>query len=114
MYKTKINSTVNWWGYGVPSLSNITVYGLDFPIKTVTLNGKLCKPGYCEWLYDPRLYILRVFNMNLSLDKTFELEWTYKHNYVKPMVPRSGGALALINDTVVVCKNKDCSEYEER
>ncbi|XP_050352024.1 uncharacterized protein LOC126774502 [Nymphalis io] len=36
----ELNSTVQWWGYGVPSVDSIIVLGQAKPIKSVTINNE--------------------------------------------------------------------------
>ncbi|XP_049874699.1 uncharacterized protein LOC126372833 [Pectinophora gossypiella] len=35
----ELKSKVVWWGYGVPSINNITVLAQNFPVKAATVNG---------------------------------------------------------------------------
>ncbi|KAG7296287.1 hypothetical protein JYU34_021411 [Plutella xylostella] len=111
---TSVNSAVQWWGYGVPTVNNITIYSIEYPVKTVELNDQPCKKPLCEFAYDAKEYILRVYNMNLSLDKPFSLTWTNKNSYPKLIVPNGGGHLALVNETVVDCRYADCTEIKKR
>lgn len=111
---TSVNSAVQWWGYGVPTVNNITIYSIEHPVKTVELNDQPCKKPLCEFSYDAKEYILRVYNMNLSLDKPFSLTWTNKNSYPKLMVPNGGSHLALVNETVVDCRYADCTEIKKR
>nr|XP_034831483.1 lysosomal alpha-glucosidase-like [Maniola hyperantus] len=43
----QLTSIIQWWGYGVPSLSAIRILGLN-PIKTVTVNGVSANYTYDE------------------------------------------------------------------
>lgn len=76
---TELQSNVQWWGYGVPSLNKVSV--LSQPaVESVTVNNQPCvKP--CEFTYSNQTRVLSV-KVNLSLDKPFNIKWTYKpkHN----------------------------------
>ncbi|XP_048487730.1 lysosomal alpha-glucosidase-like [Plutella xylostella] len=111
---TSVNSAVQWWGYGVPTVNNITIYSIEYPVKAVELNDQPCKKPLCEFSYDAKDHILRVYNMNLSLDKPFSLTWTNKNSYPKLIVPNGGGHLAMVNETVVDCRYADCTEIKKR
>ncbi|CAB3259578.1 unnamed protein product [Arctia plantaginis] len=72
---TELESSVQWWGYGVPSLNKITI--LSQPaIKSVMVNDQPCvKP--CAFTYQNQTRLLTI-TVNLSLDKPFKVRWTYK------------------------------------
>ncbi|XP_026325034.1 lysosomal alpha-glucosidase-like [Hyposmocoma kahamanoa] len=67
----ELQSYVKWWGYGVPSVNNITIFGLK-PIESVTLNNR-----NVDFIYKYHTQVLTVENLNLSLDKPFKLTWHY-------------------------------------
>lgn len=72
---TEIRSTVQWWGYGVPSLNKISVLNQP-PIKMVAINYQPCvKP--CEFTYNTQTKVLQI-TANLSLDKPFNVKWYEK------------------------------------
>lgn len=78
---TEIRSTVQWWGFGVPSLNKISVLNQP-PIKMVAINDQPCvKP--CEFTYNTQTKVLQI-TANLSLDKPFNVKW---YQTMKPPSP---------------------------
>nr|XP_026489225.1 lysosomal alpha-glucosidase-like isoform X3 [Vanessa tameamea] len=49
----ELNSTVQWWGYGVPSVNSISVLGQTKSIKSVTINNV-----QTEFTYDTKIHVL--------------------------------------------------------
>ncbi|XP_073947541.1 lysosomal alpha-glucosidase-like [Choristoneura fumiferana] len=76
---SELKSVVHWWGYGVPSVSKISILAQTLPVKTLTVNGAPCQKPHCQFTYNPKTKILDIFDMNLALDKPFSVKWTYKH-----------------------------------
>ncbi|CAH0694338.1 unnamed protein product [Spodoptera exigua] len=72
---TEIRSTVQWWGYGVPSLNKISVLNQP-PIKMVAINDQPCVKQ-CEYNYNTQTKVLQI-TANLSLDKPFNVKWYEK------------------------------------
>ncbi|CAH2091479.1 unnamed protein product [Euphydryas editha] len=68
----ELSSQVVWWGYGVPSVNSISILGQTKPIKSVTINNV-----QTEFKYDTKIQVLTIANLNLALDKSFSVKWTY-------------------------------------
>ncbi|KAL0872207.1 hypothetical protein ABMA27_004610 [Loxostege sticticalis] len=85
-----LTSTVVWWGYGVPPLSNITVFEQP-AVVDVTVNGAPARYSYID-----KTRVLQIYNINLSLDTNFEVQWLYKAKQNKaisvnsPFIPKFG------------------------
>ncbi|KAM3960741.1 lysosomal alpha-glucosidase [Aphomia sociella] len=91
--RTQLHSVVDWWGYGVPPISNITIVAQN-TVTGVVLNGHPCEKPHCQYTYLPKTKVLHIHNINLLLDKPFNLQWSYKQNTTHiiagPHTPRSG------------------------
>ncbi|XP_060802537.1 lysosomal alpha-glucosidase [Amyelois transitella] len=77
---TTLTGVPKWWGYGVPPLSNITIFAQP-PISGVSLNREPCKKGKkskCDFTYNAQTKVLEVYGMNLLMNKVFQVDWTYK------------------------------------
>ncbi|KAI5644150.1 hypothetical protein NE865_03803 [Phthorimaea operculella] len=105
-----LTSNVKWWGFGVPSVSNITILGLDRPIRTVSVNGN---PDKALFHYDENTKILSIYRIGLTLDKPFTIKWTYESMLLKKFrynaldfsnVP----GLDVNNNTIVGCSGEQC------
>ncbi|XP_063828016.1 sucrase-isomaltase, intestinal-like [Ostrinia nubilalis] len=85
-----LSSRVVWWGYGVPSINNITIFNQP-TVVSVTVKGASAHFEYLE-----KTKVLQIYNINLSLDNPFEVQWLYKAKQNKaisinsPYVPKSG------------------------
>ncbi|XP_050680926.1 lysosomal alpha-glucosidase-like isoform X1 [Leptidea sinapis] len=81
VFKLKDNelfSKIHWWGWGVPVVNTIRVYGQNYPVNTITINN-----DSTHFTQDAHNKVLTIPDISLSLDKEFYVKWTYKK-----MVPK--------------------------
>ncbi|XP_052750004.1 lysosomal alpha-glucosidase-like isoform X2 [Galleria mellonella] len=77
--RTNLTSVVKWWGYGVPPINNITVFAQP-AVTGVTYNDYPCEKPRCQYAYIPKTKVLHIYNINVSMDKAINIQWSYKQN----------------------------------
>ncbi|CAK1550934.1 unnamed protein product [Leptosia nina] len=68
--ENELTSSIQWWGYGVPSINKIKVFAQN-PIKTVTVNN-----AAATFSYDQKTRVLTILNINVNLDRSLSVKWT--------------------------------------
>ncbi|XP_072947693.1 uncharacterized protein [Epargyreus clarus] len=101
----ELRSVVQWWGHGIPSVNGISILGQAYPIKSVTINGNSCNVP-CIVSYITKTQLLTISGLNLSLDKPFNVKWTYQKMVIKT------GKKIMSSMFVYGCKSKNCTEYD--
>ncbi|CAH0398598.1 unnamed protein product [Chilo suppressalis] len=83
-----LRSNVIWWGFGVPSINNITVFNQP-TVVSVSVDGTNCVKSHCQFAYVEKFKVLHIFRINLALDKPFEVKWLYKAKHNKAIAINS-------------------------
>ncbi|CAG9560936.1 unnamed protein product [Danaus chrysippus] len=68
----ELQNIIQWWGYGVPSLNSISILGMK-PLKSLTINDIPTKYTYIN-----KTQVVTISSINLPLDKTFRVKWTFQ------------------------------------